>query len=213
MAKPVHHSDTRQQLLRAALKHFANSGYAATSVQDIVDDAKLSKPALYYHFKDKAGLFQALVHEAHDERYRVLCEAAQSDENLPAQLESILRALFAFFRANRELMRIAFATMFAAPGEIPADLDFEDKCERNFEFVHALFQRAQKNGELDARFDCEAMAFGFYGVANMYLVGHLVRPDCQPDQLTAKRIVELFLAGAGPKARPTKTKKTNQGTQ
>ena len=38
MATPVHHSDTRQQLLRAALKHFANSGYAATSVQDIVDD-------------------------------------------------------------------------------------------------------------------------------------------------------------------------------
>jgi len=59
MAKPAASSDTRQQLLRAALKHFANSGYAATSVQDIVDDAKLSKPALYYHFKDKAGLFQA----------------------------------------------------------------------------------------------------------------------------------------------------------
>ena len=199
MAKPVPHSDTRQQLLRAALKHFANSGYAATSVQHIVDDAKLSKPALYYHFKDKAGLFQALVHEAHDERYRVLCAAVAAGEKLPVQLENILLALFAFFRANRELMRIAFATMFAAPGELPAGLNFEAKCKRNFEFVHALFQRAQKNGELDARFDCEDMAFGFYGMANMYLVGHLVREDCQPDQLTAKRIVELFLAGAGPK--------------
>jgi AcrR family transcriptional regulator len=199
MAKPVLHSDTRQQLLRAALKHFANSGYAATSVRHIVDDARLSKPALYYHFKDKAGLFQALVHQAHDERYRVLCGAVRPDEPLPAQLENLLRALFAFFRANRELIRIAFATMFAAPGELPAGLDFEEKCRRNFEFVHALFQRAQKNGELNARFDCEAMAFGFYGIANMYLVGHLVREDCQPDQLTAKRIVELFLSGAGPR--------------
>jgi AcrR family transcriptional regulator len=200
----TNHSDTRQQLLRAALKHFANSGYAATSVQHIVDDARLSKPALYYHFKDKAGLFQALVHEAHDARYRVLCAAVRPGEPLPAQLENLLLALFAFFRANRELMRIAFATMFAAPGELPAGLDFEEKCKRNFEFVHALFRRAQKNGELDARFDCEHMAFGFYGMANMYLVGHLVRKDCQPDQLTAKRIVELFLAGAGPK--PVKTK-------
>jgi AcrR family transcriptional regulator len=211
MAKPVHSSDTRQQLLRAALKHFANSGYAATSVQDIVDDAKLSKPALYYHFKDKAGLFQALVHEAHDERYRVLCAAVAAGEKLPAQLENILRALFAFFRANRELMRIAFATMFAAPGEIPAGLDFEEKCVRNFEFVHALFQRAQKNGEVDARLDCEHMAFGFYGMANMYLVGHLVREDCQPDQLTAKRIVELFLAGAGPKPNAKISKPATKG--
>ena len=78
MAKPVHHSETRQQLLRAALRHFANSGYAATSVQHIVDDARLSKPALYYHFKDKAGLFQALVHEAHDERYRLLAQSCRS---------------------------------------------------------------------------------------------------------------------------------------
>src|ERR1035437_9303093 len=145
MAKPVNHSDTRQQLLRAALKHFANSGYAATSVQHIVDDAKLSKPALYYHFKDKAGLFQALVHEAHAERYRMLCQAAEN------------------------------------------------------------------NAGLDRHFDSQELAFGFYGTANFYLVGHLVCEDCQPDQLTAKRIVELFLAGAGPKLdkvkKQTKVKK------
>lgn len=199
MAKEVNNSETRRQILRAALKHFAHSGYAASSVQHIVDDAKLSKPALYYHFADKAALFQALVHEAHDERYRVLCGAAKLGDNLTAQLESILVALFAYFRANRELMRIAFATMFAAPGEVPEHLDYEDKCERNFEFIHSLFKRAQKNGEVEARFDCQDMAFGFYGMANFYLVGHLVCPDCNPDKAVAKKIVELFLAGAGPK--------------
>jgi AcrR family transcriptional regulator len=124
MAKPANHSDTRQQLLRAALKHFANSGYAATSVQDIVDDAKLSKPALYYHFKDKAGLFQALVHEAHDERYRILREAAERGRTSARNWKGILTALFDYFRGNRELMRISFATMFAAPGEVPEDLSY-----------------------------------------------------------------------------------------
>ena len=66
MAK--HGPETRRQILRAALKRFANAGYAATSVQQIVDDAKVSKPALYYHFNDKAGLFQALVN--HQQRRR-----------------------------------------------------------------------------------------------------------------------------------------------
>jgi AcrR family transcriptional regulator len=213
MARPANHSDTRQQLLRAALKHFANSGYAATSVQDIVDDAKLSKPALYYHFKDKAGLFQALVHEAHDERYRILREAAARGGDIRAQLENILAALFDFFRGNRELIRISVSTMFAAPGEVPANLSYADKCERNFEFVHSLIKTALKHGELDKHFDSQEIAFGFYGLVNFYLVGHLVSGDCQPDQLTAKRIVELFLAGAGPKAgaknfkQPTKGKK------
>ena len=81
--------DTRQQILRAAQRRFANAGYAATAVQDIVDDAKVSKPALYYHFKDKAGLFQALVHEAHDERYRVLREPHQQPVALTSRRDDI----------------------------------------------------------------------------------------------------------------------------
>ena len=82
MAQASAHSKTRRQILRAALKHFANAGYAATSVQCIVDDAKVSKPALYYHFRDKAGLFQALVNEAHDERYEVVQQAAARGKGL-----------------------------------------------------------------------------------------------------------------------------------
>ena len=199
MAKAVDNSGTRRQLLRAALKHFAHSGYAASSVQAIVDAAKLSKPALYYHFKDKAGLFQALVHEAHDERYRLLCEAAEQSQDIRGQLEGILTVLFEYFRKNRELMRISFATMFAAPGEVPAGLCYMDKCERNFEFVHSLIKRAQKRGELGKHFDSQEMAFGFYGLVNSYLVSHLVMHDCKPDKKMARRIVELFLTGAGTK--------------
>ena len=67
--------NTRSQILRAALKKFAHAGYAGTSVQDIVDAACVTKPALYYHFQSKAGLYQALIDYAHDERLRLMQEA------------------------------------------------------------------------------------------------------------------------------------------
>lgn len=198
MAKPKleQNSDTRRQILSAALKRFAHAGYAAASVQQIVDDAKVSKPALYYYFKDKAGLFQALVSEAHDERYRLMNEAVARYQDIRGQLEEILSTLLEYFRTNRELMRISFATMFAAPGEIPEGLCCADKCERNFEFVHSVIKRAQKNGELEKRFDSQKMAFGFYGLCNFFLVSHLVVPDYKTDRKTAQHVVELFLAGA-----------------
>lgn len=192
-------SGAREQILRAALKHFANAGYAASSVQQIVDDAGLSKPAMYYHFKDKAGLFQALVYEAHDERYRLLCEAANREDNIRDQLEGILSALVDYFRRNRELMRISFATMFAAPGEVPDNLCYSKRCERNFEFVHSLIKQAQKRGELERRFDSRELAFGFYGLTNFYLVSHLAMPNCPPHKKMPRRIVDLFLAGAAAK--------------
>lgn len=203
MAKDV--SATRQLLLAAALKRFADSGYAAASVQQIVDDAKVSKPALYYHFADKAGLFQALVHTAHDERFRVIQAAVDRGGDFRQQAENILVGLFDCFRRNRALMRIAFATMFAAPGEVPEDPSSVEKCERNFEVIHNVIKRAQKNGELDKRYESRELAFGFYGIANVYLLAHLVAFDSQLDQLTAKKIVELFLAGAAPKKRGQKS--------
>src|SRR5688572_744662 len=196
MAKPSVNGVTRQEILRAALKRFAHSGYAATSVQQIVKDARVSKPTLYYYFPGKAGLFQALVHEAHDERYRLMSEAAERGKNIRSQLVEIVAVLFDYFRNNRELMRISLATAFASPGEMPEGLRYADKCERNFEFMHLVMKQALANGELNDRFDSRELAFGFYGQMNAYLMTHLLLPDCRLNRKTAERIVDLFLAGA-----------------
>jgi len=199
MAK--HGPQTRRQILRAALKHFANSGFAATSVQQIVGDAKVSKPALYYHFRDKAGLFQALVNEAHDKRFEVVQRAAARGKNFRGQLVEILTALFDYFHKNRDLTRIAFSTAFAAPGEVPAGVCYLGKCQRNFEVVHSLVKQALARGELDRRFDSQELAYGFYGQGNFYIVSHLMMPNYRLNRRAAERIVDLFLAGAGAKKR------------
>jgi AcrR family transcriptional regulator len=201
MAKSSSNGETRQEIMRAALKRFAHSGYAATSVQHIVEDAKVSKPTLYYYFPDKAGLFQALVNEAHDERYFLLQNAAARSQNIRGQLEAILVALFAYFAKNRELVRISFATMFAAPGELPEGLTCREKCERNFEFVHSLIRRARQKSELDRRFSSRELTHGFYGLTNFYLAASLIMPDCKLDRPVAGRIVGLFLTGAAARKR------------
>ena len=200
MAK--HGPETRRQILRAALKRFANGGYAATSVQQIVGDTKVSKPALYYHFRDKAGLFQALVSEAHDGRLQVVQQAAARGRDFRGQLVEILAALFDYFHKNRELTRIAFATAFAAPGEMPPELRYLDRCQRNLEFMHSLIKRAQAAGKLDDRFDSRDLAYGFYGQAHLYVTSHLLMPNYRLNRRAAERIVDLFLAGAAAKKKP-----------
>jgi len=199
MARNTPNGETRQEILRAALKRFAHGGYAATSVQQIVGDARVSKPTLYYYFADKADLFQALVSEAHDERYRLMQEAASRGKDLRAQLVEILDVLFDYFRKNRELMRISLATAFASPGEIPAGLKYADRCERNFEFVHTLMKQAQVKGQLSEKFESRELAFGFYGLANAHLMTHLLLAESKLNRQTAERVVDLFLSGAAPK--------------
>ena len=54
---------TRRALLDAARRAFAARGYADTSLDDIVGPARLTKGALYHHFKNKAAIFEAVYVE------------------------------------------------------------------------------------------------------------------------------------------------------
>lgn len=192
---------TRQKILDAALKQFAHRGYSGASVQAIVDSAKVTKPTLYYYFASKAALYKALVDSAHDERYRLMQEASDNAETLQAKLVEIMTSLFGFLQGHRELMRLAFATCFASPGELPDKMNYCEKPKRNFEFVHSLIKKELKAGRLNKRFGSEELAYGFWGLMNIYVMAHLMMPDCRLNRKTAEGIVDLFLKGAASKAK------------
>ena len=49
-------SDTREKILRGAFKAFHKKGYNGTSIQDIIEAAKVPKASSYNHFKSKQQL-------------------------------------------------------------------------------------------------------------------------------------------------------------
>ena len=52
---------TKNQILYAALKVFVTSGYAQTTMNDIVEESGLSKGAIYHYYSSKKELFLALI--------------------------------------------------------------------------------------------------------------------------------------------------------
>lgn len=53
--------ESRQQVLDAALQVVARRGLSATSVQDIADEAGLSKGSVHYHFESKDDLLEHVL--------------------------------------------------------------------------------------------------------------------------------------------------------
>ena len=190
--------DTRQLILQAALKLFAEKGYAGTSVQEIVDAARVTKPALYYHFQNKADLYRALVDWAFEERFHLMQEAARQDATLGRQLANICAVSFEFIRKTRDLTRLAFATAFAARGEVPDEAQCFRKGKRNFDFIHDLIKKAVARREVGRQFNTEELAMSFVGIMNFYVMVFLVGPGPSLTPRCAQRIVEFFLAGARP---------------
>src|SRR4051795_12872123 len=62
---------TRARLLRVARDLFAKRGYAGVPTEEIVRRAKVTRGALYHHFRDKKDLFRAV----HEQFERELVEA------------------------------------------------------------------------------------------------------------------------------------------
>jgi AcrR family transcriptional regulator len=54
-------ADKAEAILIGAMQEFMNRGYAAASMDRIAVSAGVSKPTLYSYFKDKEGLFTALI--------------------------------------------------------------------------------------------------------------------------------------------------------
>jgi AcrR family transcriptional regulator len=73
-----HVADTRQALVDAARKLFTERGYAATGTEEIVAAARVTRGALYHHFKDKADLFRAVMEQIAREVAERLIEAELS---------------------------------------------------------------------------------------------------------------------------------------
>ncbi|MGH7917051.1 MAG: TetR/AcrR family transcriptional regulator [Candidatus Binataceae bacterium] len=67
---------TRKALLRIARKLFAERGYANTSTEEVVKRARVTRGALYHHFRDKQDLFKAVFHEEERKLAAKIAEAA-----------------------------------------------------------------------------------------------------------------------------------------
>jgi TetR/AcrR family transcriptional regulator, regulator of cefoperazone and chloramphenicol sensitivity len=55
---------TRDRILRAAVRLFAERGYDATSVRALAVKARVNQAAVNYHFKSKEGLYREVLREA-----------------------------------------------------------------------------------------------------------------------------------------------------
>ncbi|MBI5623525.1 MAG: TolC family protein [Elusimicrobia bacterium] len=102
----------RQRILLAAIKLFAEKGVDRVSIREIVAALGVTKPVLYYYFKDKEDLCRAVFARYAEEAGKVHAEAAAgSDAPLEDQFAGALEGHLAFFKQKPEAVRFALQTM------------------------------------------------------------------------------------------------------
>ena len=91
---------TRQQILETARRLFAELGYDATSLQMIADEIGLTKAAVYYHFRAKSELLEAIMLPG-VQRLEALLDDAAAIRGRRARLEFLVSGFVDFLVQNR----------------------------------------------------------------------------------------------------------------
>lgn len=90
---------TRGQLITAAREHFARDGYQATHTGRILEQAGVSRGALYHHFPSKQDLFEAVFVDLSNE---AIAQAGRNGTRGDSPLENLISSCLAWLQAVRQ---------------------------------------------------------------------------------------------------------------
>jgi AcrR family transcriptional regulator len=108
--------ERRQLIEDAAARLFARHGYAATTVEDIVAAAGVSKPMLYRHFESKKELQMKLLERRRDELAAAPLDSFLQGDGEPARrLPAMIDAWFAHVEAHPDSSRVLLADVTGDP--------------------------------------------------------------------------------------------------
>ena len=86
--RSAHAADTRRALVTAARRLFSRHGYAATSLDEVCERARVTKGALYHHFRSKEDLFSAVLEDVEDDFVRAAIAAVEPGADVWESLRS-----------------------------------------------------------------------------------------------------------------------------
>ncbi len=183
----------RERLLAAAMELFNRKGYAATTVREIVAAAGVSKPALYYYFRNKEGIYLALMSESLAQFEALLGTSRSDGGTAGAKILRLCDRLLVFLIENIKIARVMYFIYYGPPQGAPYfDCDaFHDKFR---DAVRALVQEGRKTGEF-RRSDAEDMSWAILGAVNMAIDLELYRPALSLGRKGLARVLTLILTG------------------
>jgi AcrR family transcriptional regulator len=109
-------AQTRAALVDAGRRLFGRQGFAATSVNDLAREARVTTGALYHHFPTKTALFETVFESIHAELLEASARAAGGSTDA---VEFLARGLEAFLDAvmDPEVQRIVVTDAPAVLGQ------------------------------------------------------------------------------------------------
>jgi len=137
----------KDQILDAALTVLVKNGYERSRMDDVVQESKLSKGAIYWYYKSKKEMYIDLIN-FWVLRYSVTLNHIVEEDELPSQQ---LKNLFQYFINQNESDPQPFVALTEFWSMAQKDPDFRKKLQKVYthflELIEEIIERGVQSGE------------------------------------------------------------------
>ena len=163
---------TQARILRAARTLFAERGYERTTIAAIADEAQVSRAAVFWHFGDKANLFQESCRELLVPFLQAI-EGSIDNEDPRERMLVLFSAHEQFVEKNRETIETFVRWVMESP-------TLRDSLQKQLFYLHGQFARDMRSALAEALGD-SGQAASYAAALVALLDGNLLLSFLDPD--------------------------------
>jgi TetR/AcrR family acrAB operon transcriptional repressor len=189
---------TRVTLLKTALSVFSVKGYAAATLDDVAKAARVTRGAIYWHFKSKADLYNTLVEEFSARGAAVVQQAIAEGGTLLEILRRVFVRQCSLIEEDKEARAVMELALFKTG--LDADLQAGRKKQLEagkslLEGITAAMQQGIGQGVLRNDLDAADMARAFVAFENGVIQLWLTMPKSFSLKQSAESFADVLITG------------------
>ncbi|MCX5911269.1 MAG: TetR/AcrR family transcriptional regulator [Deltaproteobacteria bacterium] len=183
----------RQRLLNSAAELFNSKGYAATTVREIVKAAGVSKPVLYYYFRNKEGIFLELMRATYV-KFNALVDTVQSEKgNAREKLGRFIDQSFCLFLEEIKTVRLMYS-IYYGPHQGAPFFEFEIYHQKFQEAIRRVVEEGIRRKEFRDE-NPEDMTWVIIGAFSVVIEVELGHPEVSVGREGLARLLNLIFQG------------------
>jgi TetR/AcrR family fatty acid metabolism transcriptional regulator len=185
---------TRERILEAAERLFAEKGFHETAMDEIVRASKVSKGGVYFHFPSKEELFFALLDKLADALQREVQREIARRRGAVAKIQGALEVVLRTLTSQRHLAQIILRQGHGlGPSFERKRLEIYSRFAR---LIKENLDEALAEGSIPP-INTDITAYAWLGAINELVLRWIYTGQPDPLTQTLPTLQELFLRGIG----------------
>lgn len=134
--------NTQENILNCALELFSLKGFDACSMNDIAAEAKVNKATIYYYFKNKESVYEAVLVQILDDFYSHLENAVIKEKSPQRKLFAYIFAFGKNFQNTQKMAPLMLRELASGGSNLP--IEAKKYILKNITLLHQIIEEGKE---------------------------------------------------------------------